>query len=181
MRSSFLLYLLFSSTLAVCQSIPSSWLGTYRGTMYLYSKSSKPFGEVPVELVVKELEKDAVWSYKMTYAAPGQPGYVVKDYQIERVHDTLFMNEGEGIVLPMKLFGECLMDFYSIEDSDASETYMGSQLCRTAKGTLEFKVFGGSMRPLSSKEIVDVQDGTFGLSTYNLGFYQAVVLKKVKK
>jgi hypothetical protein len=28
---------------------------------------------------------------------------------------------------------------------------------------------------------VDVQDGTFNLSTYNLGFYQAVALKKVKK
>lgn len=81
----------------------------------------------------------------------------------------------------MKLFGECLMDFYSIEDVDASKTYMGSQLCRTAKGTLEFKVFGGSMRPFSSKEIVDEQDGVYGLSTYNLGFYQAVVLKKVKK
>jgi hypothetical protein len=49
------------------------------------------------------------------------------------------------------------------------------------KGALEFKVFGGSMRPLSSKEIVDEQDGVYGLSTYNLGFYQAVVLKKVKK
>jgi hypothetical protein len=181
MRSSFLLYLLFSSTLAFCQSIPSSWLGTYRGTMYLYSKSSNPYGQVPVELVFKELEKDATWSFKMTYASPGQPGYVVKDYRIERVHDTLFMNEGEGIVLPMKLFGECLMDFYSIEDSDASETYMGSQLCRTAKGTLEFKVFGGSLRPLSLKEIVDEQDGTFGLSTYDLGFFQSVVLKKVKK
>jgi len=181
MRSSFFLYLLFSSALALCQSIPSTWLGTYRGTMYLYSKSSEPFGEVPVELVFKELEKDNVWSYKMTYAAPGQPGYVVKNYKIERLHDTLFMNEGEGIVLPMKLFGECLMDFYSIEDSDVSETYMGSQLCRTAKGTLEFKVFGGSMRPLASKEIVDEQDGVYGLSSYNLGFYQAVVLKKVKK
>ncbi|MEY4216883.1 MAG: hypothetical protein RLZZ68_1339 [Bacteroidota bacterium] len=149
--------------------------------MYLYSKSSNPYGEVPVQLVFKELEKDATWSYKMTYASPGQPGYVVKDYRIERFRDTLFMNEGEGIVLPMKLFGECLMDFYSIKDSDVSETYMGSQLCRTAKGTLEFKVFGGSLRPLSSKEIVDVQDGTFGLSTYNLGFFQSVVLKKVKK
>ena len=73
------------------------------------------------------------------------------------------------------------MDFYSIEDSDASKTYMGSQLCITAKGTLEFKVFGGSMRPLLSKEIVDEQDGTFGLSAYNLGFFQSVVLKKVKK
>ena len=181
MRSSFLLYLLFSSTLALCQNIPSSWLGTYRGTMYLYSKSSNPYGEVPVQLVFKELEKDATWSYKMTYASPGQPGYVVKDYRIELVHDTLFMNEGEGIVLPMKLFGECLMDFYSIKDSEVSETYMGSQLCRTAKGILEFKVFGGSLRPLSSKEIVDVQDGTFGLSTYDLGFFQSVVLKKVKK
>lgn len=181
MRPTCLLILLFSSTLAFCQNIPSSWLGTYRGTMYLYSKSSNPYGEVPVQLVFKELEKDATWSFNMTYASPGQPRYVVKDYRIERVHDTLFMNEGEGIVLPMKLFGECLMDFYSIEDSDASKTYMGSQLCRTAKGTLEFKVFGGSMRPLSSKEIVDEQDGTFGLSTYNLGFFQSVVLKKVKK
>jgi hypothetical protein len=149
--------------------------------MYLYSKSSNPYGQVPVELVFKELEKDATWSFKMTYASPGQPGYVVKDYRIERLRDTLFMNEGEGIVLPMKLFGECLMDFYSIKDSDVYETYMGSQLCRTAKGILEFKVFGGSLRPLSSKEIVDVQDETFSLSTYNLGFFQSVVLKKVKK
>jgi hypothetical protein len=80
----------------------------------------------------------------------------------------------------MRLFGDCLIDFYSVEDSDNTNSFMSSVLCRQPSGDLEFNLFGGSLTPLNTSQIIDELEGlAFGLSTYNLGFNQQVLLKKI--
>jgi hypothetical protein len=80
----------------------------------------------------------------------------------------------------MRLFGDCLIDFYSIEDSDNTNSFMSSVLCRQPSGDLEFNLFGGSLTPSNTSQIVEESAGeVFGLSTYALGFNQHVILKRI--
>lgn len=179
MRYIFCFYLFYLGLVIHGQGIPLSWIGKYEGTMELYSSAPTPYMKIPVSLELNELKRDTVWGYKMTYGEPGEIGYVVKNYLIEFNNDTLFMDEGEGIKLPMRRFGECLIDFYSIEDIKDSHSFMSSVLCHQSNGDIEFNVFGGFLKPLNTKQIIDEKEGVaFDLSTYSLGFNQHVILKR---
>ncbi len=160
--------------------MPRSWVGSYQGTMELYGKESTPFSTVLVRLSIQEIKKDSVWTYFMTYGERDKPGYLEKKYHMVLKPDGLVMDEGDGVLIPMRLFGDCLIDFYSIEDSDNTNSFMSSLLCRQSNGDLEFNLFGGSLTPLNTSQIIDESEGlTFGLNTYNLGFNQHVLLKKI--
>jgi hypothetical protein len=57
---------------------------------------------------------------------------------------------------------------------------MSSVLCRQSNGDLEFNLFGGSLTPMNKSQIIEEEEGlVFGLNTYNLGFNQHVLLKKI--
>lgn len=179
------LVLLFTTFFYAClmgQSLLSAWTGTYQGTMELYGKASTPFSTVLVRLSIHEIKKDSVWTYYMTYGEKDKLGYLEKKYRIELNPEGLVLNEGDGVFIPMRLFGDCLIDFYSIEDKDKSNTYMSGVLCRQSNGDLEFNLFGGSLTPVNTSPIIEESEGSvYGLSTYNLGFNQHVVLKKITK
>jgi len=146
----------------------------------LYGKQSTPFSTVLVRLSIQEIKKDSVWTYYMTYGEKEKPGYLEKKYHVVLKSDGLAMDEGDGVLIPMRLFGDCLIDFYSIEDSDNTNMYMSSLLCRQSNGDLEFNLFGGSLTPLSTSQIVEETDATvFGLTTYTVGFNQHVILKRI--
>ena len=160
--------------------MPRSWVGSYQGTMELYGKESTPFSTVLVRLSIQEIKKDSVWTYFMTYGERDKPGYLEKKYHMVLKPDGLVMDEGDGVLISMRLFGDCLIDFYSIEDSDNTNSFMSSLLCRQSNGDLEFNLFGGSLTPLNTSQIIDESEGlTFGLNTYKLGFNQHVLLKKI--
>lgn len=57
---------------------------------------------------------------------------------------------------------------------------MCSVLCRQANGDLVFTLFGGSMVPLTTTQVIEEADATiFGLKTYPVGFNQQVILKRI--
>lgn len=180
MRYSVLLFTIFFYACLMGQSLLSTWTGTYQGTMELYAKESTPFSTVLVRLSIHEIRKDSVWSYYMIYGEKDKPGYIEKKYQLELKSDGLTLDEGGGVLIPMRLFGDCLIDFYSIEDSDNTNSYMSSVLCRQASGDLEYNLFGGPLEPLKTTQIIEETDATvFGLNTYPVGFDQHVILKRI--
>ncbi len=182
MRNIFVIVILTLGTWVHGQPLPDSWIGTYQGTMELYGKESTPFAKVLVCLSLREIKKDSLWTYYMTYGEKDKPGYLEKNYHIVLNSDGLALDEGGGVIIPMRLFGNCLMDFYTVEDSDNSTSYMSSLLCRQEHGELEFTLFGGSLEPIKSTQIVEESDHTFfGLNVYALGFNQHVVLNKITK
>jgi hypothetical protein len=135
---------------------------------------------VLVRLSIHEIKKDSVWTYYMTYGEKDKPGYLEKKYHIVLNSGGLALDEGDGIIIPMRLFGDCLIDFYSIEDSDNTNSYMSSVLCRQSNGDLEFNLFGGSLTPLNTTQIVEETDATvYALNTYPVGFDQHAILKRI--
>jgi len=178
-------YLVIIFTLFFCacffgQGLPRLWTGSYQGTMELYGKEATPFSTVLVRLSIHEIKKDSVWTYYMTYGEKDKPGYLEKKYHMVLNSNGLALDEGDGIIIPMRLFGDCLIDFYSIEDSDNTNSYMSSVLCRQSNGDLEFNLFGGSLTPLNTTQIVEETDATvYGLNTYTVGFDQHVILKRI--
>lgn len=182
MRNIFVIVILILGTWVHGQPLPDSWIGTYQGTMELYGKESTPFAKVLVCLSLREIKKDSLWTYYMTYGEKDKPGYLEKNYHIVLNSDGLALDEGGGVIIPMRLFGTCLMDFYTVEDSDNSPSYMSSLLCRQELGDLEFNLFGGPLEPIKSTQLFEESDHTvFGLNVYALGFNQHVVLKKITK
>ncbi len=180
MRYSVNLIILFFYSCISGQGLPGTWTGSYQGDMQLYGKDATPFATVLVRLSIQEIKKDSVWTYFMTYGEKDKTGYLEKKYHIVLKPDGLVMDEGDGVLIPMRLFGDCLIDFYSIEDSDNTNSFMSSVLCRQPSGDLEFNLFGGSLTPFSTSQIIEESEGmSFGLSTYNLGFNQQVLLKKI--
>lgn len=180
MRYSFIIFFIFFCSCIIGQGLPRSWVGSYQGTMELYGKESTPFSTVLVRLSIQEIKKDSVWTYFMNYGEKDKPGYLEKKYHMVLKPDGLVMDEGDRVLIPMRLFGDCLIDFYSVEDSDNTNSFMSSLLCRQSNGDLEFNLFGGSLTPLNTSQIIDESEGlTFGLNTYNLGFNQHVLLKKI--
>jgi len=160
------------------QALPSSWMGSYKGEMFLYSSGSTPFDSISVVLQIEEMVKDSIWRYKMMYGAPESPSYLVKDYRIVLNQNGFSMDEGQGIIIPMKRFGDCLIDFYSVEEQDSF--FMSSILCVLPNGDIEFRLFGGSLKPDKIKSINNVEE-SFDLKTYVLGFNQIALLKKENK
>jgi hypothetical protein len=180
MRYSVIIFIIFFYSCLIGQGLPSTWTGSYQGDMQLYGKEATPFATVLVRLSIQEIKKDSVWTYFMTYSEKDKTGYLEKKYHMVLKPDGLVMDEGDGVLIPMRLFGDCLIDFYSIEDSDNTNSFMSSVLCRQSSGDLEFNLFGGSLNPLNTSQIIEESEGlAFGLSTYNLGFNQHVLLKKI--
>ena len=178
-------YLVIIFTLFFCacffgQGLPRLWTGSYQGTMELYGKEATPFSTVLVRLSIREIKKDSVWTYYMTYGEKDKPGYLEKKYHMVLNSGGLALDDGDGIIIPMRLFGDCLIDFYSIEDSDNTNSYMSSVLCRQSNGDLEFNLFGGSLTPLNTTQIVEETDATvYALNTYPVGFDQHAILKRI--
>ncbi|MEY3048556.1 MAG: hypothetical protein RL365_594 [Bacteroidota bacterium] len=180
MRYLVIIYFLFFYSCIVGQGLPSAWTGSYIGDMQLYGKEAAPFATVLVRQSIQEIKKDSLWTYFMTYGEKDKTGYLEKKYQIVLKPDGLVMDEVDGVLIPMRLFGDCLIDFYSIEDSDNTNSFMSSVLCRQSSGDLEFNLFGGSLTPSNTSQIVEESAGeVFGLSTYTQGFNQHVLLKKI--
>jgi hypothetical protein len=75
--------------------------------MELYGKESTPFSTVLVRLSIQEIKKDSVWTYYMTYGEKD----IEKKYLMVLKPDGLVMDEGDGVLIPMRLFGDCLIDF----------------------------------------------------------------------
>ncbi|MFM1893617.1 MAG: hypothetical protein RIQ90_783 [Bacteroidota bacterium] len=177
MRIIFCFGMVFCSLTFGAQSLLHRWEGTYVGTLEVYSQDPSPRAQVPVRLCIKNLKKDSVWQYLMAYGKPDEPGYMEKNYQIIFANKRYVLDEGDGILIPMTHFGNCLFDFYTLGHND-EKTYMQSNLCEVDPGSLSFNLAGGPLTPMTKKEITEENSEPMTLDTYPLTFYQSVVLKK---
>lgn len=169
---------LFYSIHAKAQPFLNLFEGNYKGTLEVYSKNITPVAFVPVNLTIKSIIKDSIWQYRMVYGNPETAGYTEKDYTIVWSKDQYILDEGDEITIPMTQFGNCLMDFYTIQNK-TDPTYMHSSLCREINGDLTFHLSGGTMAPLTSIEMADESGESLTLSTFPLSFYQTVSFKKI--
>jgi hypothetical protein len=113
----------------------------------------------------------------MAYGKPDEPGYMEKNYQIIFANKRYVLDEGDGILIPMTHFGNCLIDFYTLGHND-EKTYMQSSLCEVDNASLSFNLAGGPLTPMTKKEITEENSEAMTLETYPFTFYQSVFLQK---
>ena len=97
-------------------TFPQDWVGNYSGKMkmaYLGHKNDT----VDVDFVLKEIEKDSIWTYTMTYNSD-KWGTVIKDYRYVAEKKGEFTNfifdELNGIKMKMTLFDNCFYGLYDV-------------------------------------------------------------------
>ena len=101
---------------AQSSTFPASWLGEYSGNMIL-AFAERPNDTIPVIFEIKELEKDSIWTYKMTYNS-AKYGVIVKDYRIVAAtkgnQSNYFLDELNGILMELTLMNNCFYGVYEV-------------------------------------------------------------------
>lgn len=139
-------------------------LGTWTGTMYIYSQGSLK-DSVPVRLTVTKTGQSDAWTWKTEYHSPKQP--VVKDY-ILRLRDAAkgqyVTDEGGGLELTDYLFGNKLYSVFETQNITLTSTYelRGDELI--------FEVTSGRKQLAGSQEV----------STFSVNNLQRVVFRRIK-
>lgn len=110
------LFLFLSLTTFGQTNFPHDWLGVYEGEIELGS-FNRDSDTIPIEFEFLEIEKDSIWSYKVTFISE-KWGTIVKDYVIRSVSkdnktDFLF-DEQNGIVMEMTFINSGLHGMYEV-------------------------------------------------------------------
>jgi hypothetical protein len=164
-RCIFLVSIFYS--IGFSQEFPKDWLGIYNGQMSLYPSNKI----IPVELEIRELMKDSLWTYKMRYNTPN--GEVVKDYQIRKeTKDRFIMDEG-SIEIDMRFVENSFYDMYRLD----SVIYT-SILRKSASNKIDFTLYGGSIAENNSRI---TNEDSFFVHSYLPTFIQRVTLKRKRK
>lgn len=99
-------------------TFPEGWVGEYEGTL-LITIDRGVVDSIPVDFVMKELEKDSIWTYTMSYHSP-RYGEMVKDYRYVRVRkddpNNYLFDELNGIVMELTLMNDCFYGMYELSD-----------------------------------------------------------------
>lgn len=150
MRKIFLLFCLISFS-GIAQEFPKDWLGSYKGEM-LIANLGRPTDTIPVEFEIVTLEKDSIWSYKMTFYSE-RYGTITKDYKIAATakdnHQNYLLDENNGIVMEITLMDGTFYGMYEVMDM------MFINTMRYKEGTIYYDLFAAPMaNPLvtSTKE-----------------------------
>lgn len=170
--------LLFFSTWipAVCwtQDFPDGWEGIYSGKMILGNLNA-PNDTVPVTFELLELEKDSVWTYKMTYNST-RYGTIVKDYRIVakekgNTRDYLF-DEQNGIIMEMTYMNGSLYGMYEVMDMIFVSTMRQNQ------HGLMVELFAGSVQNPMITEAIEEGKEPIEAKSYRPTLHQTVQLSK---
>lgn len=96
---------------------PAGWTGNYEGEMILCFVN-RPNDTVPVDFILEDVKKDAIWRYQMTYRSE-KYGTIVKDYQIKKDTDAIassyVLDELNGIIMELTLMNNCFYGMYEVE------------------------------------------------------------------
>jgi hypothetical protein len=138
-------------------------LGTWEGTMHLYSKGSLK-DSVAVRLSVEKLSPTS-WTWKTEYLSATMP--MIKDYVLrtpDPAQNKYITDEGGGLELTNYLFGNKLYSVFETHEVYLTSTYeiMGD--------TLIFEVTSGKKEPITHPEV----------TTYSTANLQRVIFRKMK-
>ena len=147
------------------QAFGDACLGTWTGTMYIYSLGSLR-DSVAVRLTVAQTGQPNAWSWKTEYLSPKQP--MVKDYVL-RLRDAAkghyVTDEGGGLELTDYVFGNKLYSVFETQGVMLTSSYelRGNELI--------FEVTSGRKQPAGNNQEV---------TTFSVNNLQRVVLRRAK-
>ncbi len=158
-----LLILLSQSAIAQSSNFGKECLGTWKGTMHMYSQG-KLRDSIAVILEVKQ-QNDSVFGWKMDYLSEKMP--VTKDYRlIYKGRNHYQTDEGDGILLDGYLFNKQLFFVFQVKNIFMTSSY------ELRKDELYFEVTSSSKE--ESESDPEIQ-------SYQVGFLQNVLFKRVSK
>ena len=168
-----LLFCLCCSFQIFSQQFPSSYLGTYSGTMLINSTTGIS-DTVAVEFEFLEQEPDSSWTYKMVFTS-SKYGVITKDYLLKSKSkkDTLnyLFDEQNGILMEMSFLNNCLYGMYEVEGN-----YFISTLRIIDSSTLLYDLMiSPTTDPLESTYSGEEQ---FKVKSYQPTMQQTVLFKK---
>lgn len=179
MKSSFALIFLLLCTMTLSgrvqaqNTFPEGWVGEYEGIL-LITIDRGVVDSIPVDFVMKELEKDSIWTYTMSYHS-ARYGELVKDYRYVRVRkddpNHYLFDELNGIVMELTLMNDCFYGMYEV-----SELFFINTLRKEGDG-LYFEL---TMSPVGNpKESAAQEEGeTFEAKSYKPNQVQSVHLRR---
>jgi len=165
------LFILFLSSFAYGQGIPNEWLGSYGGTMEIYNQKGLQ-QTIGVNFDLNIMDRHNYWAYNMSYVDLKNNDVVsTKSYKILYNEDskTLWMDEGDGLLIEMSFLGNCLYDHFEL-----SGMFFNSSLCQQEKNLL-FEITGGQSKPTYTSPLIEEAEGT--VQTMRIDFLQRVLLK----
>ncbi len=158
-----LLVLLSQSAVAQSNNFGKECIGTWKGTMHMYSQG-RLRDSISVVLEVAQ-QNDSVFKWKMDYLSEKMP--LTKDYRlIYKGRNHYQTDEGDGIMLDGYLFGKRLISVFETGGILLTSAY------ELRKDELYFEVTS------SNKE---KSDSDPEVQSYQVGFLQNVLFKRVSK
>ncbi|WP_435354341.1 hypothetical protein [Emticicia sp. SJ17W-69] len=144
-----LLNLAFYQTILAQNAFVDACLGTWKGTMYIYSRGTLR-DSVSVRLTVAKTEKPNAWTWKTTYLSPKMP--MVKDYVLrlkDASKNVYITDEGDGIELVDYLFNNKLYSVFETHNVLLTSSYelRGNELI--------FEVTSGKKETLTNQEVIN--------------------------
>lgn len=103
-------------SVALTQTFPDDWIGSYEGDM-LIAQLDQPTDTIPVSLELVTIETDSVWSYKMTFYSE-KYGTIIKDYKIvaksKNDAQNYYLDENNGVVMGITLMDGTFYGMYEV-------------------------------------------------------------------
>lgn len=130
-------------------SFTDGCLGTWKGTMYIYSKGILK-DSVPVRLTVAKTASPDAWTWKTEYLSTKLP--MVKDYMLrlkDAATNKYVTDEGGGIELTDYLFGNKLYSVFETNGVLLTSTY------ELRGNDLIFEVTSGKKQPSSADAVIN--------------------------
>lgn len=113
--------MLFIAEYSTAQDFPTSYKGSWKGSLEIYKPSGEIGLSVPMELIIDSITPTN-WQWKTIYNNTD-----VRDYNLNIIHKEkghFQIDEKNGIVLESRLFGNKLFTSFTIEGFTISDTYL---------------------------------------------------------
>lgn len=171
------LILIVFADLKAQNNFPASWLGTYKGTMYIYNTQNglKDSLDVLFEFLADSTNR---WIYRMTYKSM-RFGTVIKDYYLLK-NDTLAKNsylldEKDGIYILQSYMDNCLYSSFTVAGN-----YLNS-IIRKNDDIIDFEIFSSlTKESLKSQNKAKKGQTVFTIQSFPPFTTQKAKLKKVE-
>ena len=155
-------------------SFPEDWVGDYAGKMILGYLDGQA-DTIDVELEIKEVIADSVWTHKMIYRS-SKFGDITKDYLIRIVRkgdlQRFVLDEQNGIVMPLTYLGDCFYGTYDVMEMK----YINSM--RKMDSTIIFDLFAGNEKSKKTDVFHEEGEEDFVVDSYSIELHQTAFLHK---
>jgi len=160
------------------ENFPDSWLGTYKGDMYILRANSDKIDTVDVIFEFLTTKHDKRWTYRMTYKSQ-KYGDIVKDYELIKPDslskNVYLLDEKDGIFIEDVLMGNTLYSAFSVAGSRLVS------ILRKEGNELFLEIFSSRDKSsLTSKNKAEKSENVFEVKSFAPFTTQFVRFKKIK-